>query len=298
MSGSGFMQLSAEIASRMKGLEQETSQIKPNLDMLLEAMNLPPEDLAGQPAVEMVNELTAWTIEADQQIERLKSLLPAQKQAHSICDMIHTAAEGMRFASNGLAFYGKGMSVVKNLAVDKGIPLLLSTKYPKRSAGWDFGAKGLASAAQGTEGFLGGIVGALNDALTLLTDELLDRYCGVYSGPIKATMSADFKHLGQSYWKYSMSIAGSFSLRFPKNVPAGGAVRMTGEIFGNARQFTFWEDIEKVMQVPAGGQVLVRQPIIPGPFPKLYKDSLGLGQITNLALPSIFYIPLEAQMER
>ncbi len=292
-----LLQLSAEIALKMKGMNDQVAKIKPNLDVLLKAMDLPTEVLVDQPAVEIVHELSAWTVEADQQIERLKSLLPSHKQEPSICDMIHTAGEGMRFASTGLSFYGKGMTVVINLAVDKGIPLLLSTKYPKRHPSYDFSAKGLAGAAQGASGFLGGIVGFLNDALTLLTDELLDRYCGVYSGPIKATMSADFKHQGQTYWKYSIAIEGSFSLRFPKNTPAGGAVRMTGEVFGNATQYTFWEDIEKVVQVPAAGHVLARIPITPGPFPKLYKDSLGLGKITNLALPSIFYIPLEGKMK-
>ena len=292
-----LLQLSTEMVSQMKEVNGRVTEIKTNLDVLLKEIDLNPGVLEEPSSVEIIGELSAWITEADQQIEKLKSLLPAQKQALSICETIHAAGEGMRLASLGLSFYGTGMTVVINLAVDKGIPLILNQISPKRNAMWDSTAKGVASAAQGTAGMLGGIVGLLNDAMTLYTDVLLDRYCGVYSGPIKATMSADFKYLGLSYWKYSIAIEGSFNLRFPKNAPAGGAVRMTGEVFGNATQYTFWEDIEKIVQVPAAGQVLARIPITPGPFPKLYEDSLGLGQIANLALPSIFYIPLEAQME-
>lgn len=292
-----LIQLSAEIMSQMEGVKQEASVIKTNLDILLTAMDLPPDVLADQPAMELVQELSNWTIEANQHIERLKNLLETQKQQANICDTIHTAGEGLRFASTGLSFYGKGMTVVNNLAVDKGIPLVLDRLYPKRGPAYSSSAKMLGGAAQGVGGLLGGMVGLLGDGLTLITDHLLDRYCGVYSGPIKGTISADFKHLGHSYWQYSMDIEGSLSLRFPKNTAAGGAVRMTGEVFGNATNYTFWEDIEKVMQMPAGGFVLAQIPITPGPFPKLYKDSLGLGKIANLAIPVIFYLPIEARME-
>ncbi|WP_073613153.1 hypothetical protein [Desulfopila aestuarii] len=292
-----LLQSSAQITAQLTELNSQAATIRPHLKTMSEALDIPPEELASQPAAEFIKDLSAWTIEADQQIDRLKSLLPKQKAAQSICEMIHIAGEGMRMASNGLAFYGKGMSVVINLAIDKGIPLLLNQISSERCALWDASAKGLASATQKTAGMLSGIVGLLNDAATLYTDVLLNRYCGVYSGPIKATMSADFKHLGQSYWKYSTTVEGTFTLRFPKNTPGGGAVRMTGEVFGNATSYTFWEDIEKVMEVPAAGQLLARIPITPGPFPPLYKDSLGLGQLTNLLIPSVFYIPLEAQME-
>jgi len=292
-----LLQLSADITARLAELNSQAATIKPHLKTMSEALDIPPEELAKQPAAETIKELSTWTVEADGQIDRLKSLLPKQQAAQSICEMIHIAGEGMRLASNGLAFYGWGMSVVKNLAIDKGIPLVLSQISSERCALWDSGAKGIASATLGTADMLSGIVGLLNDAATLYTDVLLNRYCGIYSGPIKATMSADFRHLGTSYWKYSMTIEGTFTLRFPKSTPGGGPVRMTGEVFGNATKYTFWEDIENVMQVPAAGQLLARIPITPGPFPPIYKDSLGLGQITNLLIPSVFYIPLEARME-
>jgi hypothetical protein len=292
-----LLQMSAEIAARLTELNSQAATIRPHLKTMSEALDIPAEELAGQPAVETIKELSTWAVEADAQIERLKSLLPKQKAAQSICEMIHIAGEGMRLASTGLAFYGKGISVVINLAIDKGIPLVLSQISSERSALWDSSAKGIASATQKTAGMLSGIVGLLNDAAALYTDVLLNRYCGVYSGPVKATMSADFKHLNRSYWKYSMTIEGTFTLRFPKDTPGGAPVRMTGEVYGNATNYTFWEDIEKVMQVPAAGQLLARIPITPGPFPLFYKDSLGLGQIANLAIPSVFYIPLEARME-
>ncbi len=145
-----LMALSTDMASQMNGLAQEVSKIKPQLDKMLEAMDLPSEDLADEPAMEIVNEVISWTIDSDQQIERLKSLLSKQQQAPTICDMIHTMGEGMRLASNVLAFYGKGMSVVINLAIDKGIPIYLNQISTKRSAMWDSAAKGVASATQKT----------------------------------------------------------------------------------------------------------------------------------------------------
>ena len=293
-----LVQKTNEIVTKINEMNQQAAKIKPNLDKMLEAIEgLPADKLEDQPAMEIIDDLAEWTVEADQQMEKLKNLLPDEKQDQSICDMIHAAGEGMRLCSTMMNFIGSGTTIIMNLAVDKAMPAMLNKFYPKRHAAWDFGAKGGIAAAQGMDDFKTGLVGLLNDAITLLTDELLKRYCGEYSGPIKATMKADFKHQGQSYWKYSISIEGQFTLRFEKNSPAGKPVRMTGEIFGNATKYTFWEDVQKVMEVPRGGQIVVRQPIIPGPFPPLYKDSLGFGQIANLALPMMFYIPLEGQME-
>ena len=293
-----LIQKTNEIATKINQLNQEAAKVKPNLDKMLEAIEgIPAEELEDQPAMDIIDDLAEWTVEADQQMAKLKSLLPEGKQDPTICDTIHTAGEGMRLCSTMMNFMGGGAAIIMNLAVDKAMPALLNKKYPNRHPGWDFGAKGAIAAAQGMDDFKLGLVGLLNDALTLLTDELLKKYCGEYSGPIKATMKANFRHLGQTYWKYSIRIEGQFTLRFAKNSPAGKPIRMTGEIFGNATKYTFWEDVQKVMQVPAGGQIIVRQPIIPGPFPPLYKDSAGFGQIANLALPMMFFIPLEAQME-
>jgi predicted transcriptional regulator len=277
-----LVQKTNELVSKINEINQQAAKIKPSLDKMLEAIEgLPPDKLDDQPAMEIIEDLAEWTVEADQQMAKLKNLLPEEKQDQSICDMIHAAGEGMRLCSTMMNFIGSGTTIIMNLAVDKAMPAMLNKFYPKRHPGWDFGAKGAIAAAQGMDDFKTGLVGLLNDAITLLTDELLKRYCGEYSGPIKATMKADFKHQGQSYWKYSISIQGQFTVRFAKNSPAGKPIRLTGEIFGNATKYTFWEDVQKVMEVPRGGQIIVRQPIIPGPFPPLYKDSLGFGKIAN-----------------
>lgn len=287
----------ADLDKQLSDLKRTAGQLKPNLDQMAGALEKPTPVEIDEAALETISELADWTYEARVQMDDLKKMLPQERQKPTICDTIHAAAEGLRLAGLLMNFYGKGVPVLLNLATDKGIPALLNLKYPERSPIWDQPAKNAANLARGMDTFVGGAAGMVNDMATLLVDGLLTLYCGVYSGPIDAEMSGVFKHIGDKYWTYSIKIEGQFTLRFPKNSPPGQPITLTGEIYGNATRYTFWENVEKVMQVPAGGLILVRRPIVPGPFPALYKDPLGLGQMANLALPPVFYIPIEGKME-
>ena len=287
----------AELDKQLSELKQQANQLKPELDKMAKVLEEPTPVEINADTVVIIGELTHWTTEARAKMDSLKKSLPKERPKPDICETIHAAAEGLRLSGLLLNFFEMGVPLVLNLATDKGIPALLNLKYPKRHPLWDQPAKNAANLARGMGTFAGGAVGFANDMMTLLVDGLLDRYCGVYSGPIDATMSGVFKHMNNKYWTYSIKIEGQFVLRFPKDSPPGAPITLSGEIFGNATKYTFWEDVERVMEVPAGGQIVVRRPITPGPFPALYKDPLGLGQIANLALPPVFYIPIEGKMD-
>ena len=262
---------------------------------------IPEAALFGEtPGKGPMNELLDWADESARKSDELKAKLAAAGKDDSICDTIQACLEGLNATSLAFSFTTKATGMLLNVALDKGIPLLVAKLSDDAAVQfkWTAVAKQSAAVCRGTTDALSGVIGFLNDAATYATERLLRKFCGQYQGPVTATMDAalDSSH-GQVWWKYSTTLQGRLTLRFPRNSPAGQPVRMTGEFEGNATAFSFWADPTREGYLPDGGFVVLRKALPAPAGVDATASPADFGMMARAMTPFSFNIPVEALME-
>lgn len=139
----------------------------------------------------------------------------------------------------------------------------------------------------------GVVPGLLLDLSGLLVNNVFDKYCEKFEGPMSATLHVEFfNEAGKFFWKYDIAVEGKLTLRYAKPAP-GQAVRLRGEFVGSGTNFTLWENILPTLdpKLIAGNITWKRYYIPPGaPFTELegrYAGALG---------PRGFFVPVEGEL--
>lgn len=233
-----------------------------------------------------ITPLQDWLTESQATLSQYDNSPIKISSQDTICETIKTASEGMKLAALYVGVVTRGVKDLVSVLI--GLPGSDHTRkgdYYQRN--WPYWRDNLLKTLPNT----------ISLVAQFVTNKFYERYCGEYSGPIVANFKVVFKEHGTKWHEYSVVLEGRFTLRFPKNTPPGGKVKMTGEIEGNATKFTFWEDIMVVGDFPRLTTVLERR-WLPPPF---FTDSTakldGVGVFARMLTPAYFNIPIIGEMD-
>lgn len=278
--------------------QQATAANLPPVKVLSELKKLVPQKSdVSSPDAAVFKELGDWVPEAEEAIDRIDRSRILEKPA-PLCETINTAIEGAKFAAYAFSISSKLLTTLVKITVDKGIPAIvehLGFQGPDATAM----SYGLKVSGEGVHG----AVAAVTAGMTLLTDwveiaakVMFNRYCGSFDGPLDVTMTMVWNEGSQPWLKYGVRLAGRLRLRFPKESPAGKPVYLTGELEGNATNFTFWEDVTIAEGLPRSILILERRWLAPIPFKNSTASPLDFGMVARAVTPAYFNVPVIGEM--
>lgn len=234
---------------------------------------------------------------------------------NTICEYLVMVKEACAAFSTVTNVFSKSIgTILTNITLDKGVPATIglgtqSIGTPvdpdkegvSKEAGKIF-ATALTDANSLTSKI--GVAGIAGDLVTMTSDYLLKKYCGVYEGTIKHNYTVIFRtgdH--QIWWKYGVEMEAAFSLRYPKDKTGGRTIKMKGNMEGNATKFTFFADALQAVKDEMQGRdkfvkVVVLKDFLPPaiPFATSQQDKMGFGAAARaVATPSYFNIPVDAE---
>lgn len=247
-----------------------------------------------------------------EQIEEYRNHKPADNTVCEYLVMLNEACAAFSVYSNIECFAVKG--VIKNIILDKGVPLAAGTINARAkglSSPNDFvlkePAKIFSTAALDAESLTSklGTAGFAGDIVQFATDFLMKKYCGVFKGSLKHNYTIEFRNKsGQNWWTYGVEMKAVLALRYPKEKGGGNLIRMKGNLEGNATKFSFFEDLEKNDEFQEGTKGKIE--VIPIktylPFSVSVAtseiDVMGFGAIARgMATPAYFNIPVDAEYD-
>lgn len=268
-----------------------------------------------------------WIDVSRRRRQELEAELSASGRQAEACESINAAAEGIKVVSAVMNLAGSAIGIAvtffKDWAADKATAVLPPTIRSDASlslAGQEMVKNGQAAAealkarygtqpppppmegplfrgVTRTEAALekaaGVVPGLLLDLSGLLVNNVFDKYCEKFEGPMNATLHVEFfNEKGATFWKYDIAVEGKLTLRYAKPVP-GQAVKLRGEFAGSGTTFTLWENILPTIdpKLMAGNVTWKRYYVPPGaPFTELegrYAGALG---------PRGFLVPVEGEL--
>ena len=259
---------------------------------------------ATRPAVApLVRRINEWVGTARQANAQAPKAMAALESGNILCDQIDIVINGLKFCDFflGLAVApGKWMKdwaaenvptkllgmmpavkqrPVHKEAIELGWKGILNFHEPMKAQGWDheFGKR---NAAHKMAYPLLAFVGA----------RIFEAYCQTFQGPVTGAMRAEFKVDGKIWWHYNITISGDLTLRYPKNAQ-GAVIPLTGEIMGNPRKFTSWDNaipvlFPKLAQGTVFKQVMRWEPLAMNDFrgqldPMLKGTKVGAGELPD-----------------
>lgn len=239
---------------------------------------------------------------------------------NSICEYLVMVKEACAAFSTLTNVFSKSVgTILENITLDKAVPLGVGagpeaqadrTGNPvdpdKEGVSKETG-KIFATAAVDAKSLTSkiGVAGIAGDLVTMASDYLLRKYCGVYEGTVKHDYTVIFRNDDhQVWWKYGVEMEAAFSLRYPKD-KAGRTIKMKGNIEGNATKFTFFADALEAVKDEMKGRdkfvkVIVLRDFLPPaiPFATSEHDKMGFGSVARgLATPAYFNIPVDADYD-
>ncbi len=266
--------------------------------MLAELEKLVPQpNAAGTADPTIFQGLRDWVPEAEAAIEQIDTARIGEKPT-PLCETMNTAIEGAKFASYAFSISKSLLTTLGKIAVDKGVPTLVEKLGFQGATGTSL-SYNIKVAADGFQGAVGGITTAitgLTDFVELGIKSMFDRYCGSFDGPLSVSMTMVWNEGSQPWLKYGVRLDGRFRLRFPKNSPPGKPVYLTGELEGNATNFTFWEDVTVAEPLPRGILVLERRWLAPIPFKNSTASPVDFGMVARTITPAYFNVPVIGEM--
>ena len=270
-----------------------------------------------------LSEMQKTLREIKEREKKAAEFLSHKPTSYTICDALNGLKECLAAYSTICNFGAKTLKgVVKNIAIDKGIPYAtgkfteISSKVMKGKPPNDaqkFGAgeagKILASVGDDIGGLIGpnGVLGTAGDIITFIADILLKTYCGTYSGTVKQTYKfRNFNRSAEDWWIYTGVLEASITLRYPKASNTGNIIKMKGYIEGNATKFTFGADPKKAIRDDIKEDLYdhtrlikifeMKPPTIPFSSAPVDKETFGFGfGARMLATPACFNILVDAE---
>ena len=246
-----------------------------------------------------LGEIAEWNAEAQVKLDEAKKRLAAAKDEAALCDTINLAGEALSLVQLVTTLASGGVTTVAyKLFMNNGLPAALNTlptgDTEKFATGEAIKAgiettKGLKAILDQGLDFVGNLAG-------FVTKEVFKRYCNTYEGPVTAHMELTIAEKLVPWWKYTVTLEGLIRLRFQKSAPTNKPIPLTGEIEGNATNFTFNEDVFVIEKPPQGMVVMKRLRVTPVPFVNSAKDPLGFGLFARMGTPAYFHVPVQGEL--
>jgi hypothetical protein len=281
-----------------------------NYGSTINTVDLPPVEILGElrrvvqgptvvylPDQQILGELRDWIPQGEEAIDKIDRSKIGEKPA-PICETIHTALEGAKFAAYAFAIETSLWKTLLKIGVDKGVPAAVQGVVGENVGGLA-ASSGLKLAIEKAKKH-GEALEAVNaiglDLTEFLVSQVFELYCSAFEGPVSVKMTMVWKEGALPWLKYGVTLDGQFRLRYPKEAPAGQPVYMTGEFEGNATNFTFWEDVTVVEPLPKGLLVIERRWLAPIPFVNSTKSPVDFGMVARAVTPAYFNVPVIGEM--
>lgn len=288
------------------------------LDHLADLRRLGPEMRAASAG--LVSRLEGWERTASEANQKFDGALASVTRGNVVCDQIDIIINGLKFCD----FYLSMVTTPGKFFVDwakENVPTKLVSMIPAarrtpatqqaiESAWKGFvtfqpsqakltgmpGASGAEKFSAGYE-FARGAQTMLFDLSQYVANRFFEKYCQQFQGPVSGTMSAEFYHQGQAWWRYTIEIQGQLTLRYPKDA-AGDAIALTGEFTGNAVKFRSWDDIRVKFPEARGSifQSLRREPLTLGAVAVMGDSRFAGTKIAGQEVPS--FNPLTTTLDK
>ena len=228
-----------------------------------------------------------------------RELAASARQAdrhRSMCDGLYYSAQALKTAGLLLNLPGGAMktaeSIILGLTSDNLAGLLPA--QDRTATNKQFISQGLNRSLELIKEpviALDNAVGAINDIIPFAVDEVFERYCEKFTGPVSASIDVTVKEKGRPWWKYTVQVNAVMNIRYEKS-NGSATIPVTGEIEGVGSKFTVWEDLP-VLEPRVRKDVLVKfaYPPLPGNLSAV--SAAGLG---GAATPKYFRIPLKGEI--
>ncbi len=234
---------------------------------------------------------------------------------NTICEYLVMVKEACAAFSTVTNVFSKSVgTILTNITLDKGVPAAVGMGTQSIGTPVDPDKEGVsketgkifATALTDANALTSkiGVAGIAGDLVTMASDYLLKKYCGLYEGTIKHNYTVIFRNEDhQIWWKYGVEMEAAFSLRYPKDKTGGRTIKMKGNMEGNATKFTFFADALQAVKDEMQGRdkfvkVVVLKDFLPPalPFASSQQDKMGFGAAARaVATPSYFNIPVDAE---
>ena len=290
------------------------------VDHLADLRRLAPEMRAATAG--LVGRLQGWEATASEANQKFTGALAGVTHGNVVCDQIDIIINGLKFCD----FYLGLVTTPGKFFVDwakENVPTKLVSMIPATrrtpatqqaiesawkgfvtfspSAGKLSGAA--AVKASGPENFTAGYEFArgaqtmLFDLSQYVANRFFEKYCQQFQGPVSGTMSAEFYHEGQTWWRYTVEIQGQLTLRYPKDA-SGDAIALTGEFVGNATKFRSWDDIRVKFPEARGSIIksLRREPLTVGDMAFMGDSKFAGTKIAGQEVPS--FNPITSTLDK
>jgi hypothetical protein len=216
-----------------------------------------------------LNQLDASLNDLDAAEKNFEQQIRISEQNAAICDQLNFLAEAAGFISLVLDFQGKLNNIFINLASDKVMPgavdrmkitgmdgqELENAKFSINTA-----QKALTASAFGFNDFKNfAKQGFSLDFIQFCAKGFYGKFCQELKGPFTGTFRGEFDEGLEMYQSYDMFMKGQLILRYEKGANSASGFAVTGEFEGVYTKYEFWEDFEKIEQLPKGLTLLMRK---------------------------------------
>ena len=238
-----------------------------------------------------------------QQAQRSKEELERLRRKVATCDSLEVVIEGLKWTSTMLDFFA---GTVKDVALNFGKELLgfYASKAATAVGAPDALNFGATEAAKNIDSILQKsasiptAVGVFTDLAVFASQKLMEKYCQVFSGPLKAHMKAEFYTGSIMWWSYEMDLTAVITLHYPKDAGAG-SIPVRGRIEGHGHGFKMWENALTNLYPELMASAVQTKRIIPpiDAGPGINEKVGSLGSVAATVLPNSFFIAVEGTVD-
>ncbi len=113
--------------------------------------------------------------------------------------------------------------------------------------------------------FFDALLKTANDAVAAGSQDLFSFYCEQFAGPFTASLAATISsNKGTPWWKYTIGLEGTLTLRYTKGATGKGPIKLTGEFEGDATNYSVSENALRVLYPKlVAGALLFHKAILP-----------------------------------
>lgn len=251
----------------------------------------------------MRNNLLGKFQEVRREAMRSAAEIKRMNQQTATCDSFEVIVEGLKWTSTMMDFLAGSVKAVAFNFAKEAAGMIASAKATQKggSENASFVASEVAKNADAIakwemEGATA--IGLNLDFLAAGAMKMMRSYCEVYTGPVKAHMSAEFYSNGTKWWTYEMDVNGTITLHYPKDAGAG-AIPLKGRIEGFGSNFKMWENALTVLYPNLMSSAVQKKRVIP-PIegPGMVNDfATGLGSVAASGMPNSYFIAVDGVID-
>jgi hypothetical protein len=252
--------------------------------------------------------------------QHTKEVLNDVKNHHTSCDDLEVVVEGFKWAGVLLNFAASPAGVAENFARDlvnalssDGLQMVGASNATQFGTGEAIKSTGILNRVTFFEDAIldGGnklresrvnldgntLVSRVNDLAGEAANRTMAAYCVTISGPVKATMHAQFYLEGTKWWEYSFDLIAKVTLHYPRDA-SGDQIPVNGRMEGFGTNFKLWENALTIQYPRLMSSTVLKKFVIlppsipptaavPGGLPAQYSTEGSV--FSALATPNAFF---------